>query len=100
MDIHDFPRILGNLGVETEHRHEMCAGLVVSFQRATSARAQVGWVVKNSATQREHGRLWHRRKTTEKPQCIQGVRIFHQWTEGRRHSSQCVPQKTAVTSVP
>ena len=28
MDFHDFPRILGNLGVETDHPPKMCAGLL------------------------------------------------------------------------
>ena len=27
MDFHDFPMILGNLGVETDHPPKMCAGL-------------------------------------------------------------------------
>ena len=28
MDFHDFPKILGNLGVETDHPPKMCASLV------------------------------------------------------------------------
>ena len=28
MDFDDFPKILGNLGVETDHPPKMCAGLV------------------------------------------------------------------------
>ena len=27
MDFHDFPKIVGNLGVETDHPPKMCAGL-------------------------------------------------------------------------
>ena len=33
MDFQDFPKILGNLGVETDHPPKMCAGLPVQVGR-------------------------------------------------------------------
>ena len=37
MDFQDFPMILGNLGVETEHPPKMCAGLAQGAKKATPA---------------------------------------------------------------
>ena len=38
MDFQDFPMILGNLGVETDHPPEMCAGLAPASRSPTRGR--------------------------------------------------------------
>ena len=42
MDFHDFPRILGNLGVETDHPPKMCAGLDISTLRRDPCKVTFG----------------------------------------------------------
>ena len=39
MDFDDFPMILGNLGVETDHPPKMCAGLVPTVSPTWTAAA-------------------------------------------------------------
>ena len=72
----------------------------VAGRGATSARAQLGLVVKNFATQKEHERLCRRRKTTEKPNCVKKVSASS--IGGRRGGGiqRRVPQKTAEPPVP
>ena len=42
MDFQDFPMILGNLGVETDHPPKMCAGLVLTFSFVDTGQNVLG----------------------------------------------------------
>ena len=56
MDFQDFPKILGNLGVETEHPPKMCAGLVPAVDSGTvpMARRTAGVI------QQQHSRIYQK----------------------------------------
>ena len=59
MDFHDFPMILGNQGVETDHPPKMCAGLQRGVAGSGSAHAVVAprGSLGRSTHQREQGPL-------------------------------------------
>ena len=84
MDFQDFPMILGNLGVETDHPPKMCAGLIRNAQAYARLEAHL------------HAHLVHDEQARDLPDAL----LHRDEASERRHVSGVNPlAKTGIARI-